>query len=304
MAEELSVVGKRVPLQDAYEKVTGSLKFAVDFDLSGMLVAKVLRSPHPHARIVNIDTSKAEALPGVAAVITHKDVPEKEWQEAALNYRGRVLDEKVRFVGDEVAAVAAVDAYVAEEALNLIEIEWEELPSVFAIMEAMKPDAPQINSWGNVRSSVLASGDIVQGFKEADLVVEHSATMGIQQYAPIGRNACIASWDRDKLTLWTSTQAPFQLRDSLARILDLPQNKIRVIDFPISVSQGIWWYCNFQFIAACLAKKARKPVKLELTQEECFATVKSLNIISITERTALRLTPTRAFLTYGAQELR
>ncbi len=115
MPEELSVVGKRVPLLDAREKVTGSLQFAPDISLPGMLVGKILRSPYPHARIVSIDTSKAEALPGVAAVITHKDMPQEEWQERSFNYRGRVLDDRARFTGDEIAAVAAVDEYVAED---------------------------------------------------------------------------------------------------------------------------------------------------------------------------------------------
>jgi len=107
MAEELSVIGKRVPLQDAYEKVSGSLKFATDITLPGMLTGKILRSPYPHARIVSIDTSRAEALPGVEAILTHQDVPQEEWQERSFNYLGRVLDERVRCVGDEVAAVAA-----------------------------------------------------------------------------------------------------------------------------------------------------------------------------------------------------
>src|SRR3990167_749473 len=122
---ELSAIGKRVVLEDAYEKVTGKLKFAVDISLPGMLHAKVLRSPYAHAKIVNIDTRKAEALPGVRAIITHKDVPKEECMELWLNYYGRVIDDRVRFVGDEVAAVAATRIDVAEEALSLIEVEYE-----------------------------------------------------------------------------------------------------------------------------------------------------------------------------------
>ncbi|MFQ5863480.1 MAG: xanthine dehydrogenase family protein molybdopterin-binding subunit [Candidatus Brocadiales bacterium] len=274
MDENLSVLGKRVPLLDASEKVTGDFKFAVDISLPGMLVAKILRSPFPHARIVNIDTSKADALPGVGAIITHKDVPMQEWQEKSFNHRGRVLDDRARFTGDEVAAVAAADEYVAEEALDLIEIEWEELPHVFDVMEAVRPEAPQIASYGNVRSSVIESGDIEQGFSLADLIVEHSATMGNQQHAPIGRNACIANWEGDKLTIWTSTQTPFPLRDEVARILEMPQNQVRLIGLPSGASMGLWWACNFHFITVFLARKAGRPVRLELTQEEAIATVK------------------------------
>lgn len=285
MAEQFAVIGKRIPVLDAYEKVTGILGYAVDMTLPGMLVAKVLRSPYAHARILRIDTSKAEALPGVEAVITHQDVPKEEWLDRSFNYLGRVLDNRVRFVGDEVAAVAAVDKYVAEAALNLIEIDWQELPHVFDIMEAAKPDAPQlttyptvrnalIESHGNVRSSVIEVGNLDKGLRDADLVVEHETTMGNQQSAPIGRNACLASWEGQKLTIWTSTQTPFPLRDQLAKSLKLPQQKVRVINLPTGASQGLWWANNFHFITAYLAKKARRPVKLDLTQEECFATVK------------------------------
>ncbi|MBI4491486.1 MAG: xanthine dehydrogenase family protein molybdopterin-binding subunit [Chloroflexi bacterium] len=270
----LAVIGKRVPLKDAYEKVTGSLEYAVDFSLPGMLVAKVLRSPYAHARIKRIDTSKAEALTGVAAAITYQDVPDEEWLDRSLNYLGPVLEDRPRFAGREVAAVAAVDYHTAEAALRLIEIEWEELPHVFDIMAAVEPGAPQVASFGNVREAVVEEGDLEQGFAAADLVIEHDTRMGQQQHAPLGRNAAIARWKGDKLTLWTSTQTPFQLRDSLARHLGLPQNKVRVVNHPAGASNGLWWTNNFHFLAAHLARKAGKPVKLELTQEECFATVK------------------------------
>lgn len=275
MVKELSVVGKGLPLKDAHEKVTGSIKFTVDISLSGMLYAKVLRSPYAHARIIRIETSKAELLPGVEAIITHRDVPEEEWIGSGMSYLGRVLDERVRFVGDEVAVVAAVNKYVAEEALNLIEVEYEELPHVFDVEKAMDPDAPLVSPHGNVRPATFSEwGDIDKGFGEADLVVEHRTRLGNVQHAPLGRNACIASWEGEKVTIWASTQAPFQLRDELARFLKMPQNRVRVIGLPTGPSQGLWYTNNFHFITVLLAKKARKPVKLELTQEESFATVK------------------------------
>lgn len=275
----LSIIGKSAPLEDAYEKVTGSLKFAEDISLPGMLQAKVLRSPYAHAKIVNIDTSKTESLPGVEAVITHKDVPQEPWMESSFNYHGRVLDERIRFIGDEVAAVAAINVDIAEEALNLIEVEYEELPHVFDVEEAMKPDAPQVSPLGNVRQpAVIEWGDIEQGFKEADLIVEHKTTMGSTQHAPLETNACIASWQGDKLTIWTSTQTPFQIRDTMAGLLRMPINKVRVIGLPVGGSFGLFWLNNFHFLPVFLAKKAGKPVKLQLTREEVFTVVKRRDI--------------------------
>ncbi|MBI4318791.1 MAG: molybdopterin-dependent oxidoreductase [Chloroflexi bacterium] len=274
MPEQLAVIGKGFPLKDAYEKVTGSLEYAVDVVLPGMLHAKVLRSPHAHARIAKIDTSRAESLPGVGAVITYRDVPREEWSDTDFNYRGPVLDERVRYYGDEVAAAAARDQYVAERALRLIEVEYEELPHVFDLEEALSPDAPRVTSTGNVKSSVVEWGDIDAGFRQADLVVEHATTMGNQQSAPLGRNACVARWNGDKLTVWTSTQVPFQLRDRMAAFLKMPESHVRVIGMPTGASFGLWWLFNFHFMAVFLAKKSGRPVKLDLTQEESFATVK------------------------------
>lgn len=275
MVEELTVVGKGLPLKDAYEKVTGRLKFSVDFRVEGMLHAKVLRSPYSHAKIVKIDTSKADSLPGVEATITHKDVPLDEWMAVGFNYRGRVLDERVRFVGDEVAAVAAVNPSIAEEALSLIEVEYEELPAVFDIEEAMKPDAPLVCPHGNVRDpSIVEWGDTEKGFKEADIVVEHSTRMGNQSHAPLEPGASIASWEGNKLTIWAGTQTPFQMRDEIARLLKMPQNKVRIIALPVGGSFGLYWINNFNLIPIFLAKKANKPVKIELTREEIFTTTR------------------------------
>lgn len=272
--EELRVIGRRIPLADAYEKVTGSFKYAVDISLPGMLVGKILHSPHPHARMLSIDVAKAAALPGVAAILTPYDVPEEEWGERSFNYRGRVLNNQPRFVGDEIVAVAAVDEHVAEAALALIEIKWEILPHVIGFMEAMKAEAPQITPYGNVRSSVVEDGDLDKGFKAADLIVEHETRMHNQSHAPLGRNGCVVQWEGEKVTIWTGSQTPFQLRDELARILKLPQNRVRVVAMPTGASNGLWWACNFHFIAAYLARKARRPVKIELTQEEAMVTVK------------------------------
>ena len=274
-AKEFSVVNKSVPLIDAYEKVTGSYQFPLDFSVPAMLFGKVLRSPHAHAKIKRIDASKAEALPGVVAVLTYKDVPEREWFGLWFNYRGRVMDDTARFVGDEVAAVAAVDVRTAEEALELIEIDYEVLPHVFDLEEAMKPDAPQIRSDGNVRNPVIVEwGDCEKGFEEADIVVENQTHNHSQDQATMARNAPIASWTESKVTLWTGSTTPSETRDAVANLLDVPKSKVRVIALPTGPSLGKWWFNNIDMVTVLLAKKARKPVKMILSQEEVFSSIK------------------------------
>ncbi len=135
------IAGKGIPVKDAREKVTGALKYAVDLEVQGMVHGKILRSPHAHARIVSIDTTRAEALPGVLGVVTHHDTPQNVWENAWFNYRGKILDGIARFHGDDMAAVAAVSEDVAEAALELIDVEYEILDAVFDPEEAMQPEA-------------------------------------------------------------------------------------------------------------------------------------------------------------------
>ncbi len=178
--------------------------------------AKVLRSPFAHAKVVHIDTSAAEALPGVSAVITHLDnisgtrkTCGQVWHDQSFNFQGPIISPEVCYVGDEVAAVSAVDEETAKEALALIEVEYEELPAIFDLEESIKPDAPAVRHWGpnSLNPSLFTWGDVEQGFAESDLVIENRITLGNQQHAPLDRNACIASWDGDSVSLWTSTQA-------------------------------------------------------------------------------------------------
>ena len=270
-----TIAGKGVPVKDAREKVTGTLKFAVDMKIQGMVYGKILRSPHAHARITHINTSKAEALPGVLGVVTHNDAPDLNWENAWFNYRGKMLDGIVRFVGDDMAAVAATTEEIAEAALELVEVEYEILPSVFDPEEAMKPDAPQIREEGNVRDPyVVEWGDVAKGEQEADFIVGCEIKFASQQMAPLGRNACIAEWNDDRVTMWTASQTPSELRDGIHEAFGIPLSKIRVCALPSGSSFGNWWSANFMMVTALLAKKVRKPVKIELTNEECMATVK------------------------------
>ncbi len=284
MTMETSVIGKSLPLLDAYEKVTGRLKFAGDMPpLQRMHHAKVLRSPYAHAKVAHIDTSAAEALSGVSAVITYKDditgkkkTCNSPWQDFSFNFRGPMISQEVCYVGDEVAVVSAVDEDVAKEALQLIEVEYEELPAVFDMEESMKPDAPQVHPWGpNVLDpSVFEWGDIEQGFKEADYIIENRITLGNQQHAPLDRNACTAHWEGDRVSLWTSTQALFWIRDAVTEFFELSPSKVRVYSSPTGGSFGLWWGNNFMFLAIAIARKARRPVRLILTRDEVQTTVK------------------------------
>ncbi|MBI2315682.1 MAG: xanthine dehydrogenase family protein molybdopterin-binding subunit [Betaproteobacteria bacterium] len=274
---EYRVLGKPLPLIDSVEKVRGELQFIGDLPpLRRMLHAKVLRSPYPHARVVKIDTARAEALPGVRAVITHKNTPSKEWREVGFNYKGRVIKEIARFIGDEVAAVAAVDKTTAEKALALIDVEYEELPAVFDMQAAALPDAPRILPGGNVHQPVVTYkwGDMERGFREADFVIELKAKSGNQQHAPLDRAGCIAAWAGGNITIWTTSQKSYALRDIIADLTDIPKNRVRVISQPTGGSFGFWWENNYHFIPVLLSRIARQPVKLELTREEVQTTVK------------------------------
>ncbi len=272
---QFKTVGKGVPVKDAVEKVTGKLRYGVDFAVPGMAFGKILRSPHPHARILRIDTSKAESAPGVIGVVTHLDAPGAIWENAWFNYRGKVLDGVARFVGDDIAAVAGVSAEVAEAALDLIEIEWELLPAVFEAEEARRPEAPQIRDEGNERPPyVVEWGDVAAGAAEAEVTVDCDVSFESQQYAPLGRNACVAEWNGDRVTVWTSSQTPSELRDGIHEALEIPLSKIRVMALPSGSSFGQWWTANFMLITILLARKTGRPVKIELTNEECMVTVK------------------------------
>lgn len=285
MGEEHSVVGKSLPLIDGYEKVTGKLKYAGDLPpLQRMHYTKVLRSPFAHAMIKSIDTSGAEALDGVSAVLTYKDqiIGTKRtcgqvWTDPSFNFRGPLLSEELCYVGDEVAAVSAVDEDTAKAALKLIEVEYEELPAVFDMEDAMKSDAPKVRPWGPnyLDPSLFKWGDVEQGFKDADFIIENRTTLGNQQHAPLDRNAVIASWDGEQqLSVWTSTQALFWLRDAICDFFELSPNKVRTYSTPTGGSFGLWWANNFMFIAIALARKAKRPVRFCLTRDEVQTTVK------------------------------
>jgi xanthine dehydrogenase molybdenum-binding subunit len=271
----LKVVGRGLHVKDAVEKVTGTIRYGVDYEVQNMVHGKIVRCPHAHAKIVKIDTSKAEEVPGYIGILTHHDVPQNDWEAAWFNYRGKVLDGIGRFVGDDMAAVAATTPEAAAKAAELVEIEYELLPAVFDMEEARKADAPQIRYEGNERDPYgVAWGDVDAGKAAADVTVDCDIFYESQQYAPLGRNACIAEWLGDRVNVITSSQTPSELRDGIHEALGIPLSKIRVQALPSGSSFGQWWSNNFMLITVLLAKKVGRSAKIELDNEECMSTVK------------------------------
>ncbi|MGH9943390.1 MAG: xanthine dehydrogenase family protein molybdopterin-binding subunit, partial [Pyrinomonadaceae bacterium] len=235
--DELKVVGKPFRKVDARQKCTGQTKFADDIQLPRMLYCKILRSPEPHAVIKSIDTSKALALPGVHAVITGKDLPDSYGILPVSQDEHALCIDRVRFIGDPVAAVAAVDEDTAFDAMNLIEVEYEKLQTITSIEEAIMVDEPRIHEYGdagNVHKKVhLEFGELDEGFAEADLVREDIFFYEGNTHLPMEQHAALAHYDSDgKITLWSSTQTPHYVHRALAKTLEMPAAHVRVIATP------------------------------------------------------------------------
>ena len=291
---ELSWVGTRPVRPDGVEKVTGRAKFGADLYLPGMLVGRVLRSPHPHARIHSICTSEAEALPGVKAVVTREDFDDLAPElvpagEMLVNYRDMVRNvmarEKVLYDGHAVAAVAATSAAVAKQALRLITVDYEPLPHVIDVLEAMKPDAPLLHddlftagveptpgAPSNIAKRVAFTlGDTEAGFEQADVIVEREFTTRPVHQAYIEPHACVASVSEDdQAELWCSTQGHYLVRAFCAKLLGLDSSKLRVTASEIGGGFGGKTVVYLEPVALALARKARKPVKMVMSREEVF----------------------------------
>ncbi|MBI3454785.1 MAG: molybdopterin-dependent oxidoreductase [Candidatus Rokubacteria bacterium] len=278
-AGELSVVGKPLPKVDAWSKVTGETRFADDLFLPRMAYAKILRAQHPHALIRGIDTRRAAALPGVYAVVTGKDLPPVKFGIMPVSQDEEPLCiEKVRFVGDPVAAVAAVDEETAERAMHLIEVEYEPLPPLMAIEEALGDGSPRIHEYGdghNIHKLVsLEFGDVEEGFRAADLVREDVFFFQGNTHLPMEQHAAAAQWSPDgKLTLWSSTQTPHYVHRALGKVLQLPMSHIRVIATPNGGAfGGKSDPFSHEIVVSRLAQLIGRPVKVTLTREEVFYT--------------------------------
>ncbi len=286
---EYKVVGTRPIRHDGTDKVTGRAKYGTDFQTAGMYYGKVLRSPHAHAIIKSIDASKALALPGVEAVITGKDMPgannpdaSRGTQMASDNLLART---KVLYKGHPVAAVAAANQHVAEAALDLIKVEYEVLPAVMTVQQAMAKDAPLLHEnltttelgertdkKSNVATHVqFTQGDIEKGFAAADVIVELEFGNETVHQGYIEPQTASAIWNENgEVTVWTSTQGAFTARDALAPLLDVPVSKIKVVPMEIGGGFGGKIPVYLEPLAALLSKKTGRTVKMTMTRAETF----------------------------------
>jgi 4-hydroxybenzoyl-CoA reductase subunit alpha len=272
----LNVVGKPFRKVDARAKCTGQTKFADDIVLPRMLSCKILRSHEPHALIKNIDVSKALALPGVIAIITGNDLPISYGILPVSQDEHALCIDKVRFIGDPVAAVAAIDEDVAFDAMNLIEVEYERLNTISSIEEAVLIDEPRIQDYGdggNIHKKVsLEFGDVEEGFAAADLIREDVFFYEGNTHLPMEQHAAVAYFDPDnKLTLWSSTQTPHYVHRALTKVLEIPASHIRVIATPNGGGfGGKSDPFNHEVVVCKLAMMTGRPVKNTLTREEVF----------------------------------
>ena len=259
--EPLRIVGQPHPRVEGGEKVTGRARYAYDQRLPRQLYARVLRSPYPHARIRRIDTSRAEALPGVHAVLSSTNSQDVRWyQEQSL-----LFDPTLRFVGDEVAAVAAETGDIAEDALRLIEVDYEPLAFVADLEAALRPDATLVHAHGNLASEpeIYERGDTAAGFAQADVIIEQDYVTQTALHNCLEPHGCTASWAPDGLTLWESTQAIWGVREAIASALHLPHHQVRVIKQYMGGGFGskqVAWKPTA--IAALLSRQAGRPVQL------------------------------------------
>ena len=273
--DELRIVGRSLVKTDGLAKTTGRARYADDLKLPRMLFCRLLRATRPHARILNVDTSQAEALPGVQAVITSRDLPNKYGVLPVGQDEEALCGDKVRYVGDAVAAVAAIDEQTAEAALGLIEVQYEELPTYLTIEESLtRPGEPiHIGKYGNAhRAAALEFGDVESGFARADEIFEDIYFFQGNTHLPLEQHSAVAEFGPDgRLTLWTGTQTPHYVHKELAVCLDLPEDRIRVIAPPVGGGfGGKLELFQHEAAAAKLAMITGRPVKASLTREEVF----------------------------------
>lgn len=295
---EYKYIGKSIPRIDAREKVTGQAMFTADHTMPRMLIGKILRSPYPHARITRIDTSKAEKLPGVRAVITAKDTPPVRWSKSVEDEYVLPTDNIVRKIDDPVAAVAAETIDVAEEALDLIEVDYEELPRVLTIDEGWSKEPPAVLHpdrlnytlyppmaksfvWrpvkdrpNNLQTFRIRTGDVASGFEKADLIIENTFETVRGHHAPMETHGCLCWFDNDgTINVMSTTQSSWLDRTALSRIYRCDEEAFRMHNPWVgSGFGGKYGVKEEQPIAIELSRKSKRPVKIVLTREECFLT--------------------------------
>ena len=273
--KKTEIVGTRLPRVDAYERISGTALYPSDIHLPRMLYAAILRCPHPHAVVKKVDTTSAEGMPGVHAVISGI-TPDTDFDWSySKEIKAKILDTNCRFEGEEVAAVAAETLYQAWDAVRAITVEYEVLPFIAEESKSLDPAAPPLHPSGNTaKIDKYSRGDLARGFAEADVVIDETYRTECELHTPHELHGCVASWDGDRLTIWESTQGVFAVQSRVAEILGLPLSKVRVIGhymgggFGSKLQPG-----KYTVIAAILARKTGRPVRLFLTREETFLAV-------------------------------
>jgi len=295
---EEGLIGKSVRRLDYRAKVTGRASYLADMKIAGMCHGKILRSPLPHARIRRIDVSKALDVPGVVTILTRDDILKDQgidpYYGPVFKDQTIVAVEKVRHVGDPVAAVAALELDAAEEALRLIEVDYEELPTVLDVHEALKKGAPLLHESIRLPESGFADlveirpvegtnicthfklrkGDVEKGFAESDYIFEDTFTLPTTQHGFLETHGSIAAVDPSgRITVWSTTQNPFVVRTQLSNIFKVPVAKVRVVVPYLGGGYGGKVYPKVEPVTVALALKAHRPVRVVLTREEVFYTI-------------------------------
>jgi xanthine dehydrogenase YagR molybdenum-binding subunit len=269
--EQTDVIGKRWARVDAYERVSGTAVYPSDVVLPGMLYCAVLRCPHPHARVKRVDTTAAESIPGVRAVIG-PDTPEADLPWTFRDAATKIFSPVCRYEGEPVAAVAAETPFQAWDAAHTIRVDYEVLEHISDERRALDGDAPRIHKGGNkVKTDTYARGDVEAGFAEADVVLEQRYRTEAELHTPMELHGCAANWDGDELTIWESTQGVYAVQSKVADVLGLPLSKVRVIGHYMGGGFGSKLRTSrYSIIAALLAKKTARPVKAFLSREATY----------------------------------
>ncbi len=285
MSKAMDIIGKRLPLQEALMKVTGRTEYLADMSFPRMLHAKMLYSPKAHARIVAIDTSEAEKLPGVKAVICYKNCPQHFFNSNGEDIdhmkNEQLFNPTVRFIGDRVAAVAAVDEKTATAALKLIKVEYEDLPTVFDPEEAFKPDSVALHEGGNILTEVKQEcGNVDEAFAKADFIIEDRYETQPIHHAAIELHAAISDWTPDgHLTVYTPNQDSYHMRQNLSELFDLPMSQVRVATTLMGGAFGGKIDMEIECVTAWLSKLTSRPVKMVWTRKECIVSARTRHAV-------------------------
>ncbi len=288
-----SYVGKALPRIDGVAKLTGDAQYTDDIHLPGTLVGKLLRSPHAHALIRNIDVSKAEALPGVRGIVLGKEAPICFGILPRAEDENALAIDKVRYVGEPVVGVAAVDERTALEALKLVEVDYELLPALFDPYEAMTREDVKIHKESEVanieRRATLEFGSVEEGFAAADHIREDTFFKAAITHAPIETHVALANYRDGKMTLWSTTQVPHYVHKAISRVLELPMDRVRVIKPTLGGGfGGKGEPFSYEFVACMLSRKCGRPVKIVHTREEVFMSHRGRHPMHMKLRTGVK----------------